>query len=75
MAEVTEDELQHLYENFETTWLLSAVDKLDEVRSILLDGENLEPPEIRTALLKLHGLAMAVVNEGVTSGTYGVNCC
>ena len=43
------------------------MDKLDEVRARLADGENLEPPELRTALLKLHGLARAVVNEGVAS--------
>jgi hypothetical protein len=28
------------------------------------DGEHFLPPEIRTALLKLHGLAMDVVNNG-----------
>ena len=67
MADMTEEELQHLYENFETTWLLSAVDKLDEVRAMLADGEDLETPELRTSLLKLHGLAMAVVNDGVAS--------
>jgi hypothetical protein len=28
------------------------------------DSEHFQPPEIRTELLKLHGLAMAVVNNG-----------
>ena len=28
------------------------------------DGEHFQPPEIRTALLKLHGLATDVVNSG-----------
>lgn len=67
MAQMTEDEWQHLYENFETTWLLSAVHKLDEVRSMLREGEDCDPPDIRTALLQLHGLAMRVVSEGATS--------
>ena len=67
MAKVTEEEWQALYENFETTWLLSAVDQLDKVRGVLADGENWEPPEIRTNLLKLHQLAMDVVNKGWTS--------
>lgn len=42
----------------------SAVDSVDSLRAELNDGENLEPPELRSDLLKLHGLAMAVVNEG-----------
>jgi hypothetical protein len=61
---MTEDEWEQLYENFETTDLLSAVDALDSLRSDLNDGENFRPPEIRTDLLKLHELAMAVVNNG-----------
>jgi hypothetical protein len=56
-----------LYENFETTWLLAAVDQLDQVRGVLADGDHWEPPEIRTHLLKLHQLAMEVVNQGGTS--------
>ena len=64
---MTEDEWQQLYEGFETTDLLTAVDQLDAVRNIVGDGENWEPPEIRTDLLKLHQLAMDVVNQGATS--------
>jgi len=67
MAKMSDDEWQKLYENFETTWLLSAVDHLDVVRGQLADGDHLEPPEIRTDLLKLHQLAMDVVNNGWTS--------
>ena len=67
MAKMTDDEWQKLYENFETTWLLSAVDHLDAVRRHLADGDHWEPPEIRTDLLKLHQLAMDVVNNGWTS--------
>ena len=64
MAEITDEEWQNLYENFETTLLLDAVDKIDEARTSLGDGENFEPPEIRTDLLKLHQLAMDVINNG-----------
>ena len=67
MAGMTEEEWRHLYEHFETTWLFTAVDKVDELRGILADGEGGQPPEIRDDLLKLHGLAMDVVNQGVTS--------
>ena len=67
MAGMTEEEWQHLYEHFETTWLLTAVDKVDELRRMLMDGEDGEPPEIRDDLLRLHGLAMEVMNNGVTS--------
>ena len=61
---MTEEEWQKLYENYETTWLLTAVDHVDELRGHLGDGEHFQPPEIRTDLLKLHGLAMDVVNNG-----------
>lgn len=67
MAEMTEAEWQNLYENFETTWLTSAVENIDTLRGLLADRENGEPPEIRDDLLKLHGLAIEVVNNGVTS--------
>src|SRR5579871_6381306 len=64
---MTDEEWQRLYENFETMWLLSAVDDIDNLRGYLGDGPNFEPPEIRTDLLKLHQLAMDVVNNGWTS--------
>jgi len=64
---MTEEEWQHLYENFETTALLSAVDAVDCLRDDLNDGEGCRPPELRTDLLKLHELAMAVVNNGSRS--------
>lgn len=63
MTKITEEEYQNLYENFETTTLLTAVDKIDEMRHHLGDGENWEPSQIRTDLLKLHQLAMDVVNN------------
>lgn len=69
MTKMTEEEWQNLYENFETTWLLEAVDHIDNARGYLGDGENWEPPQIRTDLLKLHQLAMDVVNKGWTSKT------
>ena len=49
---------QNLYESFETTDLLAAVDLLDEVRGVLGDGPGWEPPELRTNLLNLHQLAI-----------------
>ena len=56
--------LDDLRDQFDTTELLEAVDSLDTIRSILADGDNLEPPRIRNDLMKLHGLAMQVVNQG-----------
>ena len=67
MSTMTDEEWQHLYENFETTALLSAVDAVDSLRDDLNDGEGCRPPELRTNLLKLHELAMAVVNHGARS--------
>ena len=61
---MTEDEWRNLYENFETMDVLYAVDHLDTLRSFLADGPDFEPPELRSDLMKLHDLAMEVVNQG-----------
>lgn len=62
-----QEDWQRLYEGFETRDLLDAVDHIDEVRQSIGDQEYNRPPELRTNLLKLHGLAMDVVNNGFTS--------
>ncbi len=51
-------------EHFDTTALLRAVDAVDVLRGDLNDGLDGAPPQLRTDLLKLHQLAMAVFNEG-----------
>ena len=43
------------------------MDAVDRLRDDLNDGDDCRPPELRTNLLKLHGLAMSVVNEGAVS--------
>ncbi len=48
---------------FDTSALLRAVDDLDLMREHL-DGDGHKPPEMRGDLLRLHGFAMRVVNEG-----------
>lgn len=50
-------------QDFDTHRLLEAVDELDTLRGLLAD-DGTRPPEIRNRLLKLHDLAMAVINEG-----------
>lgn len=61
---ITDDEWDKLSpENFETHSLLRAVDDVDALRDDLNDGEYATPPQLRTDLLKLHQLAMAVINE------------
>ena len=50
---------------FDTSALLQTVDDLDLMREHL-DGDGHKPPEIRDDLLRLHGFAMRVVNEGWT---------
>ncbi|MCC4113861.1 hypothetical protein LLG90_00695 [Aromatoleum toluclasticum] len=67
-ARITDEEWDKLsLENFETHSLLRAVDAVDELRDDLNDGEYATPPQLRTDLLKLHQLAMAVINEGSRS--------
>lgn len=48
---------------FDTTTLLRAVDDVDRLREHL-DGDGYKPPEIRDDMLRLHQLAMKVVNQG-----------
>ena len=67
MTRLSENTHQKLYENFETTTLLDAVDHLDRLRSELGDDEDFRPPTIRQDLLRLHQLAMDVVNRGYLS--------
>lgn len=67
MPQYTQEFWQKVYEGFETTRLLSAVDQVDELRRMLGDDEDFRPPEIRQDLLRLHQLAMAFVNEGALS--------
>lgn len=67
-ADITDAEWEALSPaNFETYSLLHAVDAVDDLRNDLNDGEHAAPPQLRTDLLKLHQLAMAVVNEGSRS--------
>lgn len=49
--------------SFDTGSLLRTVDDLDMMRDHL-KGDNFNAPEMRHALLRLHGLAMRFVNEG-----------
>jgi hypothetical protein len=58
-----ENILERLYNNFETTHILDAVDILDKtLRTHLSDGSRGEPSIIRDALLKLHKMVFAIVN-------------
>lgn len=65
MSKITDEEWQRLsLDPFDTMTLLYAVDDVDELRVFLNDGEHRSPPRLRTELLQLHQLAMAVFNEG-----------
>jgi hypothetical protein len=63
-----QEDWQRLYEGFETRDLLDAVDHIDEVRYNIRNHDNGGPPELRTDLLTLHGLAMEVVSGANLSG-------
>ena len=60
---MTDKEWRNLYENFETMDLIYAVDHIDKLRYFLGDGPDFQPPEIRNDLMKLHELAMEVINQ------------
>lgn len=62
---ITDEEWGELSpEHFDTRTLLHAVDAVDALRGELGDGEDGRPPSLRDDLLKLHQLAMAVINQG-----------
>ena len=65
MAGMSDKDWETLHENFDTADLPTAVDSLDALRGYLNDREHFQPPEMRGELLKLHGLAMKVVHDGV----------
>ncbi|NEZ68337.1 transposase [Leptolyngbyaceae cyanobacterium CCMR0082] len=67
MPQYTQEYRQKIYEGFETTRLLSAVDHVDQLRQLLGDDEDFRPPQIRQDLLRLHQLAMEFVNNGAMS--------
>jgi len=61
---MTDEEWEALSGNFESHQLLDAVDQLDALRDVLNDAANRQPPAIRTELLELHALALAVFGQG-----------
>jgi hypothetical protein len=65
MAQITNKELEALQDGFDTVSLIQAVDDLDQMRGHLNDRAHHNPPEIRNDILKLHDLAMDVVNHGM----------
>lgn len=52
MTIMTDYEWQRLYENFETTDLMRAVDAVDKLRDDLNDHKYGAPPQIRCDLMK-----------------------
>ena len=62
--EMTEDERRALRENFTSSWLLDAVNDVDTLRDYFNDRDGRRPPEIRETLLRLHALALEVINRG-----------
>lgn len=63
MSDLKKRTHQKVYEGFQTTSLLEAIDHLDNLRRGLSD-DGIRPPQLRDDLLKLHQLAMDYVNEG-----------
>ncbi len=64
-TEISEDDYEKLVDGFDTMTILGAVDGLDELRADFADDdETCAPMSVRDDLLKLHELAMNVVNMG-----------
>jgi hypothetical protein len=63
VGKLTKTEWAKLRDGFATQSLLDAVDELDTLRGLLGD-DGAKPPVLRNQLLRLHQLAMAVINTG-----------
>ena len=61
---MTDDERRNLCENFTSSWLLDAVKDVDTLRDYFNDRDGSRPPEMRETVLRLHTLALEVVNRG-----------
>lgn len=57
-GKVNRERLDELQQSFDTTKLLAAVEAIDQMRKRLCDPEGL-----RNDLLKLHGMAMELINQ------------
>ena len=57
-GKVNRDRLEELQQSFDTSRLLAAADFIDQVRRRICDPEGL-----RDDLLKLHGMAMELINQ------------
>ena len=66
MIKLNEEELEELWNNYDTMHLLYAVDALDQVRYVIGDEEDFKPPEIRRQLMRIHELAFKQLGEGFT---------
>jgi hypothetical protein len=60
---MTKKDWAKLRDGFATQSLLDAVDELDTLRGVLGD-DGAKPPAMRGQLLRLHRLAMDVINNG-----------
>lgn len=64
MAVPTEEEMRRLYDGFEPHDVLDPVDIFDKLQSDFQAPSSDDARDLRTDLLSLHGLAMAVINNG-----------
>lgn len=61
-SEEVSQALERLRDGFDSHDVLDAVDSFDAVRPIISD-DGYAPPKMRGRLLKLHGMAMELVNQ------------
>ena len=64
MSNITEEEWEKIYENFDSQSILDALSHIDHARGYLADRENFRPPEIREQLFEMHTTAVDIVRHG-----------
>jgi len=63
MYHLTDKIVRELNDHFDITRLLDAVKQIDQIRSILKENHQGQPPKIRDELLKLHGIVQKAMQE------------
>lgn len=63
---LTDEQKEHIYENFDSSEILEAVDAVDKLRGLFADRDICRPPEIREDLMNLHGVVFESITQNGT---------
>jgi len=64
LIKLNQDGMEELWNSYDTTQIIHAVDALDQIRYVISDDEDFKPPEIRSQLLRIQKLASKTITGG-----------